>query len=90
MDLKGSPIHEVSYELVEGGKPVSGRAWYVSRRYGRGSRNVWALSAEEGLSEAVAMDGKTLCGTLQGHQRAVYLLSMLDHRTGCTLSQVPR
>jgi hypothetical protein len=37
---------------------------------------------------AVAMDGKTLCGSLQPHQRAVHLLSMLDHRTGCTLSQV--
>ncbi len=37
---------------------------------------------------AVAMDGKSLCGTLQPHQRAVHLLSLLDHRTGCVLSQV--
>lgn len=42
--------------------------------------------ADESL-EAVAMDGKTLCGTLQPHQRAVHLLSLLDQRTGCTLSQ---
>lgn len=42
---------------------------------------------DEGLA-AVAMDGKTLCGTLQPHQRAVHLLSMLDHRTGCVLSQI--
>jgi hypothetical protein len=46
------------------------------------------LPAEQGLPEAVAMDGKTLCGTLQPHERAVHLLSLLDHRTGCTLSQV--
>ena len=38
-------------------------------------------------SEAVAMDGKTLCQTLQPHERAVHLLSLLDQRTGCTLSQ---
>jgi hypothetical protein len=40
------------------------------------------------ILEPVAMDGKTLCGTLQSHARAVHLLSLLDHRTGCTLSQV--
>ena len=38
--------------------------------------------------EAVAMDGKTLCGTLEPHQRAVHLLSVLDQKTGCTLNQV--
>jgi hypothetical protein len=37
--------------------------------------------------QAVAMDGKTLCGSLQSHERAVHLLSLLDHKTGCTLSQ---
>jgi hypothetical protein len=41
----------------------------------------------QGELEAVAMDGKTLCGTLQPHERAVHLLSLLDHKTGCTLSQ---
>lgn len=40
-----------------------------------------------GTLQAVAMDGKTLCGTLQPHQRAVHLLSLLDQKTGCTLSQ---
>jgi hypothetical protein len=35
----------------------------------------------------VAMDGKTLCGTLKPHQRALQLLSVLDQKTGCTLSQ---
>jgi hypothetical protein len=42
--------------------------------------------AEEAL-QAVAMDGKSLCGTLQAHQQAVHLLSLLDHATGCVLSQ---
>ena len=36
---------------------------------------------------AVSIDGKTLCGTLQQHQRAVHLLSALDHQTGYVLSQ---
>jgi hypothetical protein len=36
---------------------------------------------------AVSLDGKSLCGTLQPHQRAVHLLSMLDQATGCVLSQ---
>jgi hypothetical protein len=37
--------------------------------------------------EAVALDGKTLCGTLQAHERAVHLLALLDQRSGCVLSQ---
>jgi hypothetical protein len=37
--------------------------------------------------EAVAMDGKSLCGTLQPHERAVHLLSLLDHKSGSVLSQ---
>ena len=35
----------------------------------------------------VALDGKTLCGTLQAPGRAIHLLSILDQATGCTLSQ---
>jgi len=37
--------------------------------------------------QPMAIDGKTLCGTLQAHQRAIHLLSALDHAIGCTLSQ---
>jgi predicted transposase YbfD/YdcC len=44
------------------------------------------VSTDQSL-EAVAMDGKTLCGTLQPHERAVHLLALLDQRTGCVLSQ---
>ncbi|REJ83307.1 MAG: ISAs1 family transposase [Planctomycetota bacterium] len=36
---------------------------------------------------AVSIDGKTLCGTLRKHQRAVHLLAAVDHQTGCVLSQ---
>ena len=36
---------------------------------------------------AVALDGKTLRGTLTPHQRAVHLLSLFDQRMGCVLSQ---
>ena len=36
---------------------------------------------------AVSIDGKTLCGTLQSHARAIHLLAALDHQTGCVLSQ---
>lgn len=36
---------------------------------------------------AIAMDGKTLRGTLTPHQRAVHLLSLFDQRMGCVLSQ---
>jgi DDE_Tnp_1-associated/Transposase DDE domain len=43
-------------------------------------------SAKDSL-QAVAMDGKTLCGTLRTHERAVHLLALLDQRTGCVLSQ---
>jgi hypothetical protein len=36
---------------------------------------------------AVALDGKTLRGSLDGLERAVHLLSLLDQATGCVLSQ---
>jgi hypothetical protein len=36
---------------------------------------------------AVSIDGKTLCGTLRPHARAVHLLAAVDHRTGYVLSQ---
>lgn len=38
--------------------------------------------------QPTSMDGKTLCGTLQPHTRAVHLLALLDQKTGCVLSQV--
>jgi hypothetical protein len=36
---------------------------------------------------AVSIDGKTLCGTLRPHVRAVHLLAAVDHKTGCVLTQ---
>lgn len=37
--------------------------------------------------QPVSIDGKSLCGTLAAHQRAVHLLAALDQQTGCVLSQ---
>jgi hypothetical protein len=37
--------------------------------------------------QPVALDGKSLRGTLKGLTRVVHLLSILDQATGCTLSQ---
>jgi hypothetical protein len=39
--------------------------------------------------QSIAIDGKTLCGTLQPHQRTVHLLAAFDHQTGYVLSQTP-
>lgn len=46
------------------------------------------LSLDEELS-ATSIDGKTLRGTLTAHERAIHLLSALDHKLGCVLSQMP-
>lgn len=40
-----------------------------------------------GELSAVSLDGKTLCGTMATHGRALQLLSLLDQGTGCVLSQ---
>ena len=37
--------------------------------------------------QAVAMDGKSLCGTFSEYGRAIHLLSLLDQATGFILSQ---
>lgn len=42
---------------------------------------------DEGVLQPVAIDGKSLCGTFADHGRAVHLLSLLDQRTGFTLTQ---
>jgi hypothetical protein len=38
--------------------------------------------------QPVALDGKTLCKTLQSHGRSIHLLSLLDHQTGGVLRQL--
>ena len=45
------------------------------------------IEIDDDSLRAVSIDGKTLRGSLQKHQRAVHLLSALDHQTGCVLSQ---
>jgi hypothetical protein len=44
-------------------------------------------SLSEGELRPIAIDGKTLRGTLTAHERAVHLLSLFDQRLGCVLSQ---
>lgn len=44
------------------------------------------LSVDDEL-QAVAKDGKTLCGTLTPFQKSIHLLSALAQKTGCVLSQ---
>jgi len=46
------------------------------------------LAASEDELQAVCLDGKTLCHTLTPYGRALQLLSFLDQRTGCVLSQM--
>lgn len=38
--------------------------------------------------QAVSLDGKSLCGALAAHGRAIHLLSLLDQQTGFTLRQL--
>ena len=45
-------------------------------------------AVDDDALQAVAMDGKSLCGTLSKYGRAVHLLSLLDQQTGFTLSQM--
>jgi hypothetical protein len=54
---------------------------------GRWSGSLSGVPADHAPLQAVSIDGKTLCGTLQPHARAIHLLSALDQRTGCVLSQ---
>lgn len=46
------------------------------------------LAADQSGLQPLAMDGKSLRGSLHGHERAVHLLSFFDCQTGCVLSQM--
>jgi len=56
---------------------------------GRWVDGVMARLRKPSQPQPVAIDGKTLCGTLQPHQRTVHLLAAFDHQTGYVLSQIP-
>ena len=45
------------------------------------------MGVDDDALRAVSIDGKTLCGTLQAHQRAIHLLAAFDHQSGYVLSQ---
>jgi hypothetical protein len=38
--------------------------------------------------QPVALDGKSLCGTLAAHERCIHLLALFDHQTGGVLGQL--
>jgi len=46
------------------------------------------VPADDAELQPVAMDGKSLRGTVQALQRMVHLLSLFDHKSGGTLSQL--
>jgi predicted transposase YbfD/YdcC len=48
-----------------------------------------ALPAPEGYLEGIAMDGKTLRGTRTDTVPGLHLLSVVSHRLGLTLGQIP-
>ena len=43
---------------------------------------------QDGPPQAVALDGKTLCGTLDAHGRSIHLLSLFDQQSGGVLRQL--
>jgi len=45
------------------------------------------VELDEQNLQPVSIDGKTVRGSLQQHERAIHLLSALDQTTGCVLSQ---
>ena len=51
------------------------------------TRTLDGIEFDEAALQPVSIDGKTLCGTLTRHERAIHLLSAFDHQTGCVLSQ---
>ena len=48
-----------------------------------------SLSVGDDSLRAVSIGGKTLCGTLQAHQRAIHLQVAFDHQNGYVFSQTP-
>ena len=51
----------------------------------------WAnklIDSQPNQQHGVALDGKTLCGTLQPHGQSLHLLALLDHATGGVLGQL--
>lgn len=50
-------------------------------------REALGITINDDDLQAVSLDGKSLCGTLRPFARAVHLLAIVDHRTGCVLSQ---
>ena len=47
-----------------------------------------ASSSKKSPPQPVALDGKTLCKTMQAHGRSIHLLALFDHQTGGVLRQL--
>ncbi len=84
LGYKRTPPQSTCFEELLPRIPPDDLAWALSRWVQDGLE----LSLDEEL-QAVSIDGKTLKGTLSAHQRAIHLLSALDHKLGCVLSQMP-
>jgi hypothetical protein len=77
------PPQSTCFETLMGRLPAEVLEDALSRWIGEGLQ----LSVEDEL-RAVALDGKSLRGTLGPHQRMGHLLAALDQKLGCVLSQI--
>jgi len=55
---------------------------------GRWMREIVPDLPDADLLQGVALDGKTLCGTLDKHARSIHLLALFDHHTAGVLRQL--
>lgn len=46
------------------------------------------LGVQDDQLQAIALDGKTLCNTMQAHEQSIHLLALLDHESGGVLGQL--
>lgn len=77
------PPRSTCVETLRGRLPAEVLEDALSRGIGEGLK----LSGEDEL-QAVALDGKSLRGTLGPHQTLGHLLAALDQKLGCVLSQI--
>ena len=78
-------LAEIPAELLEGGIAQWVRELIPDPRTDASSSST--LSSQT-PPQPVALDGKTLCKTLQTHGRSIHLLSLLDHQTSGVLRQL--
>lgn len=52
------------------------------------AQHILAEKPNDAKHRGVALDGKTLCGTLQPHGQSIHLLALLEHASGGVLAQL--